>query len=81
MNKLGLAFLFVWLGAVLLGFVRPKAWLRVWKSNSNFLGKIYGFKAVPESDEIICKIIRRWHGLFLIFGLFVLFMILTSRVK
>lgn len=74
-----LVFIIIWFIFVFIGLIKPKQYLPLLKWQMKIFGKLYGFKTEPQSDEIICKKIRIWYSIFLIFGLFVLFHILTGR--
>jgi len=76
-----LIFIIGWLILVIIGLIKPKIFLPLIKWQMKLTGKLYGFKAEPESDESICKKIRIWYSFFLIFGLFILFNVLTGKFK
>lgn len=76
-----LIFIIVWLALVIIGLISPKTYLPLAKWKMKVFGKLFGFKTEPESDEIVCKKMRIWYGIFLIFGLFILFNVLTGRFK
>lgn len=77
--NISLVSIIVWLILVIIGLIRPKTYLPLLKWQTKVFGKLYGFKTEPESDEIICKKVRIWYSIFLIFGLFILFNVLTGR--
>ena len=74
-----LVFLIVLLIFVIVGLIRPRTYLLLVKWNMKVFGKLYGFKIEPISDEIVCKRMRIWYSFFLIYGLFILFNVLTGR--
>ena len=81
MNKPGLIFLIFWLSLVIIGLVRPQLYLPMAKWNMKLLGRMYGFNAEPQPDEVIIRKMRLWYGFFLLFGSFVLWMVLTGRAE
>lgn len=76
-----LIFIIFWLALVIIGLIRPKTYLPLLKWQMKVFGKLYGFKTEPQPDEVIFKKIRMWYSVFFIFGLFILFNVLTGRFK
>ena len=73
-----LIFIIIWLLAVIVGLIRPKTYIPIIKWQMKFMGKVYGFDANPQSDEVLAKRIRIFHSIFLVFGLVMLFIILKT---
>jgi hypothetical protein len=72
-------FLIVWLALVIIGLLRPRTYLPFAKWNMKLVGKLYGLKIEPVSDDIVCRRMRIWYSVFLVFGLVFLFTVLTAR--
>jgi hypothetical protein len=79
--SLPLIFISIWLLLVIVGLIRPTIFLPLIKWKMKFWGRMTGFDVTPRSDQEICKKIRIFYSIFLVFGLFVLYLVLTGTAK
>lgn len=74
-------FIILWIIGVSIGLIWPKIYLPLIKWQARALGKVSGFDSKPHPDETLSKRIRIIYSIFLIFGLIVLFLVLTGKAK
>jgi hypothetical protein len=73
--------LIIWILLVIIGLVSPRTILPFVKWQARMWGKISGFTSTPELDQILIKRMRIFYSIFLIFGLLMLFGLLTGKAK
>ena len=76
-----LVFISIWLAFVIFNLIYPKWTLPMGERYMKFLGKFYGFKVEPESEEVRINKARRWYVSMLVLGFFILYLAISGKLK